>query len=62
MTCTVDAEIFDSIQAAINFVAADGGGIVYTEFAESLFVKSLKKPDNVILEIKRPADGTPTST
>ena len=53
-TCTVDAELFDSLQAAIDFVAACGGGIVYTEVAETLFAKSLKLPDNVKLEAKRP--------
>ena len=53
-TCTVDAELFDSLQAAIDFVAACGGGIVYTEMAETLFAKSLKLPDNVKLAAKRP--------
>ena len=54
-TCTVDAELFDSLQAAIDFVAGCGGGIVYTEVAETLFAKSLKLPDTVTLEAKRPA-------
>jgi hypothetical protein len=40
-TCTVDAELFDSLQDAIDFVAARGGGVVYTELAETLFAKSL---------------------
>ncbi len=53
-TCTVDAELFDSLQAAIDFVAGCGGGIVYTELADSLFAKALKLPDNVRLEAKRP--------
>ncbi|HSA83231.1 MAG TPA: hypothetical protein VLE23_20630 [Geminicoccaceae bacterium] len=53
-TCTVDAELFDSLQAAIDFVEACGGGIVYTELAETLFAKSLKLPDTVKLEAKRP--------
>ncbi len=53
-TCTVDAELFDSLQEAIDFVVACGGGIVYTELAESQFAKGLKLPDNVRLEARRP--------
>ena len=53
--CTVDAELFDSLQQAIDFVAACGGGIVYTDLAETLFAKSLKLPDEVKLEAQRPA-------
>ncbi len=53
-TCTVDAELFDSLQEAIDFVAACGGGIVYTDLAETLFAKGLKLPDSVRLEAKRP--------
>jgi hypothetical protein len=54
-TCTVDAELFESLQQAIDFVAEHGGGVVYSEVAETLFAKSLKLPDNVKLETKRPA-------
>ena len=54
-TCTVDAELFDSLEEAIAFVAARGGGIVYTDMAETEFAKSLKLPDTVRLEAKRPA-------
>ncbi len=53
--CTVDAELFDSLEEAIAFVAARGGGIVYTDMAETEFAKSLKLPDTVRLEAKRPA-------
>jgi hypothetical protein len=53
-TCTVDAELFNSLQEAIDFVATCGGGIVYTELADSLFAKGLKLPDNVRLEARRP--------
>jgi hypothetical protein len=53
-TCTVDAELFDSLQQAIDFVASCGGGVVYTELAETLFAKSLKLPETVKLEPKRP--------
>ena len=54
-TCTVDAELFDNLQAAIEFVAARGGGVVYTELAETLYAKSLQLPETVRLEAKRPA-------
>ena len=54
-TCTVDAELFESLQQAIDFVASCGGGVVYTELAETLFAKSLKLPETVKLEEKRPA-------
>ncbi len=53
--CTVDAELFDSLQEAIRFVAERGGGIVHTELAESLCIESLKLPPNVRLEPPRPA-------
>jgi hypothetical protein len=52
-TCTVDAELFDSLQQAIEFVATCGGGIVYTQMANTLFAKSLELPKNVRLEISR---------
>jgi hypothetical protein len=54
-TCTVDAELFDSLEEAIAFVAARGGGIVYTEVAETDSAKSLNLPETVRLEAKRPA-------
>jgi hypothetical protein len=53
-TCTVDAELFDSLQDAIEFVAACGGGTVYTELADSLLAKALTLPENVRLESRRP--------
>jgi hypothetical protein len=53
-TCTVDAELFNSLQEAIEFVAACGGGTVYTELADSLLAKGLNLPDNVRLESRRP--------
>jgi hypothetical protein len=53
--CTVDAELFDSLEEAIAFVAAHGGGVVYTERAETPFAKGLTLPDNVRLELRRPA-------
>lgn len=54
-SCSVDAELFDSLQEAIAFVAARGGGVVYTEAAATPFAKSLTLPDNVRLELRRPA-------
>ena len=51
---TVDGDLFDSLQAAIDFVAQAGGGVVYTELADTLFAKSLKLPDGVKLERERP--------
>lgn len=47
---TVDGDLFDSLPAAIQFVAERGGGIVYTAMAYSLYAKSLKLPEGV--EIK----------
>ena len=53
--CCVDAELFDSLQAAIDFVAERGGGTVYSQIAGTQYAKSLKLPDNVRLEQHRPA-------
>lgn len=59
-TFTVDAELFDSLQGAIDFVEwltdpdQDEQGIVYTPLADTLFAKSLNLPKNVRLETKRP--------
>jgi hypothetical protein len=54
-SCTVDAELFGSLQEAIDFLAERGGGGVYTELADTLFAKSLKLPDTVKLRARRPA-------
>ena len=54
-TCTVDADLFDSLEEAVAFVAARGGGVVYTEMAETDHGKALTLPDNVRLEAVRPA-------
>ena len=53
---TVDAELFETLEAAVAFVAALGGGIVYSELAGSLFAKSLKLPDTVTIEARRPEE------
>ena len=53
-SCTVDAELFDSLEEAIAFVAGHGGGVVHTEAAGSEQVKSLELPKNVRLEPPRP--------
>jgi hypothetical protein len=47
--CSVDAELFDSLEAAIAFVAERGGGVVYTELADSLLAHMIGVPDNVRL-------------
>jgi hypothetical protein len=52
-TCTVDVELFDSLEEAIAFVAGHGGGVVHTEVANSDRVKSLELPKNVRLEPPR---------
>lgn len=54
-TCTVDVELFDSLEAAIAFVAMHGGGVVYTDVAETDLGKNLTLPDNVRLEPARTA-------
>jgi len=54
---TVDAELFDSLEAAIAFVAKCGGGVVYSELADTLFAKSLKIPPTVKLEAVRQDEG-----
>jgi hypothetical protein len=55
-TCTVDAELFDSLQDAIDFVAGCGGGIVHSELAETLFAKGLQLPPGVELRPRRGPD------
>lgn len=53
--CCVDAELFDSLLAAIDFVAKHGGGIVYSEMAGTHYARSITLPDNVRLEQRRTA-------
>lgn len=61
MPATVDAEMFETIETAIAFVASCGGGVVYTELADTLYVKNLKRPPSVTLALRRveaePRDG-----
>jgi hypothetical protein len=54
-TCTVDVELFDSLEEAIAFVAQHGGGVVHTEAANTDRVKGLELPKNVRLEPPRAA-------
>jgi hypothetical protein len=54
---TVDADLFPSLDAAIAFVAERGGGIVYTDIADTLFAKSLKLPPGVTLVAARADDA-----
>jgi hypothetical protein len=53
--CTVDVELFDSLEEAIAFVAQHGGGVVHTEAANTDRVKGLELPKNVRLEPPRAA-------
>ena len=55
-TCTVDAALFDNLKDAIDFVAARGGGVVYTELAGTKFAESLKLPPDVELKSRRAAE------
>ena len=54
-TCTVDAA-FDNVKQAVDFVAERGGGVVYTELADTKFAQSLKLPANVELKPRRVED------
>jgi hypothetical protein len=54
-TCTVDVELFESLEEAIAFVAQHGGGVVHTEAANTDRVKGLELPKNVRLEPPRAA-------
>jgi len=51
--CTVDVELFDSLEQAIAFVAERGGGVVHTGLADSVLVRDMQLPDNVRLEPPR---------
>jgi hypothetical protein len=52
-SCTVDAELFDSLEEAIKFVAERGGGVVHSPMASTEYVKSLTLPENVRVEPPR---------
>ena len=47
--CAVDAELFDSLEDAIAFVAARGGGKVHTELVGSLLAEIIAVPSCVEL-------------
>ena len=47
--CAVDAELFDSLEDAIAFVAARGGGRVHTELVGSLLAEIIAVPSCVEL-------------
>jgi len=49
MPCSVDAELFDSLEDAIAFVAERGGGKVYTELVGSLLAEIIAVPSSVEL-------------
>ncbi len=48
-SCAVDAELFDSLEDAIAFVAARGGGKVHTELVGSLLAEIIAVPTSVEL-------------
>lgn len=48
-TCSVDAELFDSLEDAIAFVAERGGGRVHTELVGSLLAEIIAVPSSVEL-------------
>jgi len=47
--CAVDAELFDSLEDAIAFVAERGGGKVHTELIGSLLAEIIAVPSSVEL-------------
>lgn len=47
--CAVDAELFDSLEDAIAFVAACGGGKVHTDLVGSLLAEIIAVPSSVEL-------------
>ncbi len=47
--CSVDAELFDSLEDAIAFVAECGGGKVHTELVGSLLAEIIAVPSSVEL-------------
>ncbi len=65
--CAVDAELFDSLEDAIAFVAARGGGKVHTELVGSLLAEIIAVPSSVELVpprgmvMKRQIDEPPES-
>jgi hypothetical protein len=48
-SCAVDAELFDSLEDAIAFVAERGGGRVHTELVGSLLAEIIAVPASVEL-------------
>lgn len=48
-SCSVDAELFDSLEDAIAFVAERGGGKVHTELVGSLLAEIIAVPASVEL-------------
>ena len=65
--CAVDAELFDSLEDAIAFVAERGGGKVHTELVGSLLAEIIAVPSCVELVpprgtvLKRRDDEPPES-
>lgn len=62
--CAVDAELFDSLEDAIAFVAERGGGKVHTELVGSLLAEIIAVPSCVELVpprgmVMKPRDDEP---
>jgi hypothetical protein len=53
--CSVDADLFDSLEEAVAFVAERGGGTVYTELVGSLLAELIAVPASVTLAPPRDA-------
>lgn len=54
--CSVDAELFDSLEDAIAFVAERGGGKVHTDLVGSLLAEIIAVPSCVELVPPRDAE------
>jgi hypothetical protein len=48
--CSVDAALFDSLKDAVDFVEKRGGGVVYSDLAETQFAKSIVLPPGISLK------------
>lgn len=55
---TVDGELFENLEQAVEFVRDCGGGIVYSQVAGTMYADSLTRGNsNVRIERQRPEGG-----
>jgi hypothetical protein len=55
---TVDGELFDTLEDAVDFVASRGGGTIYSPAAGTMYAESLENERrNVKIEPKRGEGG-----